>query len=90
MDLTKIQKHGYLRSNGCFSIFHEPYEKKQHPNQQCGLDWYVDIIDHSTGRINSVKLYMNTKGLHFKKDGTWYLDDFTQTFTYIPFQMIRE
>lgn len=45
-----------------FSIYKEPYNKKQHPNQQNGLDMYIDVVDHYTGYINTVKLYENSKG----------------------------
>ena len=62
MDIIKT----HVKSNGFFSIIAGPYEKGQHPNQQCGLDLYVDALDHSTGNINTVKLYDNKKGLHFK------------------------
>lgn len=84
----EIKQHE-LKSNGSFSIVKNVYDKRQHPNQQCGLDRYVDILDHYTGKINSVKLYQNTKGLHFKKGGTWYLDDFVQDYLYVPFQIIK-
>ena len=85
-----MKQNNNLRSNGSFSILREPFDKVQHQNQQSGLDRYVVVIDHYTGRENEVKLYKNTKGLHFKKDGTHYLKDFTQLYTYIPFQMIKE
>lgn len=76
-----------LESNGYFSIVKDPYDKKQHQNQQEGLDKYVDVLDHDTGVINSVKLYVNTKGLHFKKRGSWYLSEFTLKYRYIPYQI---
>jgi len=78
----------HVKSNGSFSIVEGPYEKKQHPNQQQGLDIYVDALDHSTGNINTVKLYNNKKGLHFKKDGSHYLSDFTMDYLWVPFQII--
>jgi len=78
-----------LKSNGWFSILIPPYDKKQHPNQQQGLDKYVDVVNHYTGNVNSVKLYENKTGLYFKADGgTHYLDYFTQEVIYIPFQII--
>ena len=52
-----------------------PYEKKQHPNQQCGTDEYVDVIDLRTGERGSVKIYVNTKGKHIKKNGVFYIDE---------------
>lgn len=78
-----------LKSNGCFALLKEPYAKKQHQNQQCGLDLYVDVIDFSSGCINRVKLYQNSKGLHFKKDGAHYLDGFVEDVIYVPFQIIE-
>lgn len=86
-----MEKVEHLKSNGYFSILRGPFAQDQHPNQQGGLDLYVDVIDHSTGNVNNVKLYANKQGkLYFKKNGSWYLELFTQTFTYIPFQMIEE
>ena len=82
----EIEKYK-LRSNGVFSIIRDIYNKNQHPNQQNGLDLYIDVIDHSTGNINSVKLYDNTKGKHFKKQGSWYLNDFDRFVIYVPFQV---
>ena len=76
-----------LKSNGYFSIVREPYDKKQHQNQQGGLDRYVDVLDHDTGVVNVVKLYENTKGLHFKKRGSWHLNEFTKNYLYVPFQI---
>lgn len=85
----KIEQYK-LKSNGYFSLVNEqPFPKKQHPNQQDGLDLYVNVVDHNTGQINSVKLYENTRGLYFKKSGNWYLKDFTSTVTYVPFQIIE-
>lgn len=78
-----------LKSNGSFSIVKDAYDKKQHTNQQCGLDMYVDVLDHTTGRINIVKLYKNTKGVYFKKEGSHYLLDFTLTYIYIPYQIYK-
>lgn len=77
-----------LKSNGWFSLVDGPFKRKQHPNQQGGLDTYVRVLDHDTGEINTVKLYENTKGLHFKKRGSWYLADFNSEVDYVPFQVI--
>lgn len=77
-----------VKSNGNFSIIKDAYEKTQHPNQQAGLNLYVDVLDHSTGQINSVKLYENSKGLFFKKGSTNYLLDFDKVAVYIPFQVL--
>lgn len=82
----KIIQHK-LKSNGHFSIIREPYPHKQHSNQQCGLDIYIDVLDHDTGNINHVKLYENKKGRYFKKDGSWYLTGFTQEYWYVPYQI---
>lgn len=82
-------KYTLITSNGWFGLIEGPYSKDQHPNQQCGLDMYVDVIDFHTGQVNSVKLYENTKGLHFKKDGAQYLSEFTEKVAYVPFQIIK-
>lgn len=85
----KIEQHK-LKSNGWFAIVKEPYDKKQHPNQQSGLDRYVDVLNQYTGRINSVKLYENKSGLHFKADSsTHYLFEFTKGIIHVPFQIIE-
>lgn len=76
-----------LKSNGAFSIVKEPYEKQQHPNQQCGLNLYVDVLDHITGQVNSLKLYQNSRGLHFKKGSPQYLSDFEAVAVYVPYQI---
>lgn len=87
--MSEIKKYKLL-SNGWFAIVKEPYDKKQHPNQQCGLDHYVDVLNQYTGRVNSVKLYANTKGLHFKADGsTHYLGEFTSYIIHVPYQIIE-
>lgn len=76
-----------LKSNGLFSIIEDPHKFEQHPNQQNGLNLYVSVLDHSSGIINHVKLYKNKKGLHFKKNGSHYLEDFNQIFEYVPLQI---
>ena len=87
--LDEIQTQ-QLKSNGWFSLVKPPYHKVQHLNQQNGLDIYVDVLNHYTGRINSVKLYENKSGLHFKADGsTHYLEEFTDDVVYVPFQIIK-
>lgn len=82
-------KQKELKSNGYFSILEDVFPKNQHTNQQNGLDLYIKILDHNTGYINCVKLYENTKGLFFKKNGNQYLDQFTQKVLYIPQQIIN-
>lgn len=83
-------KQQKLKSNGWFAIVRETYDKKQHPNQQSGLDKYVDVLNQYTGRVNSVKLYQNKSGLHFKADSsTHYMYEFTKEIIYIPFQIIE-
>ena len=80
-----------LKSNGYFSIKKAPYNKEQHPNQQGGLDIYIDVIDESKGKgvLNPMKLYENKKGLHFKKNGSHYLDEFVIDVVVVPFQVLR-
>lgn len=82
MEITKIE----APTDGLFALIKQPYAKQQHPNQQGGLDLYVDIIDLDTGNLNSVKLYENKKGLHFKKGGSHYLSEFIGIVTVIPYQ----
>lgn len=90
IDKSTNIKSQTLKSNGLFSIIKEPYDKKQHPNQQAGLDKYVDVLNEYTGNVNSVKLYENRKGFHFKADGsTHYLSEFTENVLHVPFQIIR-
>lgn len=74
-----------FKHNGNIALISEPYAKKQHPNQQCGLDKYIDILDLGTGMVNTVKLYENTKGLHVKKGGSHYLDEFTDECLISPY-----
>lgn len=76
------------KTNGdvLFAIINGPYSKKQHVNQRCGIDEYVDVVDISTGRINSVKLYENKKGKHFKKNGSHYISNFVNEVKVVPFQ----
>lgn len=78
-----------LLTNGRFLLI-TVVDKLQHPNEQNGLDKYVKVINISTGEICSKKLYINTKGLHFKHTGSPpnYLKDFTQEAVYVPFQVI--
>lgn len=85
-DHSVMTTYHRCKSNGNFAMIKAPYAKKQHPNQQGGLDSYVDVLDHHTGHVNSVKLYENKRGLHFKKNGTHYLADFTHEAVYIPYQ----
>lgn len=79
-----------LKTNGDFSLVTDIFDKEQHPNQQCGLDKYVSVLDHSTWNINTVKLYENSKGLYFKKNGTHYLDEFTDEHYWIPAQLVAK
>ena len=73
-----------------FGLVGEPQSRKQHPNQQKGLDLYVDVINFDSGEWCFKKLYENKRGLHFKHTGysPMYLDDFTEKATVIPFQVI--
>lgn len=72
-----------------FGLIGEPKPHKQHPNQQNGLDLYVDVVNLDTGEKCFKKLYRNTKGLHFKHTGysPTYLDDMTGEATVYPFQV---
>ena len=88
-DMVDI-KQQELKSNGSFGILSEPHDHKQHPNQQCGLDKYISLVNFSTGERCHKKLYQNTKGLHFKHPGgVHYLNAFTKTVVYVPFQIIE-
>lgn len=87
--MTLKIKQKILKSNGRFSIIKDKYHKYQHPNQQDGLDMYVNVLDHCTGNINSLKLHKNSKGLYFKKAGFWHLSKFTQEYLHIPYQIIK-
>lgn len=69
--LDKIETHK-VKSNGFFGILEGPFEKKQHSNQQNGLDLYIKLINYSTGEQCCKKLYKNTKGLHFKHSGGYW------------------
>ena len=81
-----------VRTDGHFGILSGPHDHKQHPNEQAGLDKYISLINFASGEKCFKKLYQNTKGLHFKhsKTGTHYLDSFTDTAVYVPFQIIKE
>ena len=52
-----------------------------------GTDFCVDVLDFGTGEINSVRIYENRKGLHFKKYGSHYLSDFTQECVITPYRV---
>lgn len=67
-------------SDGNFAISGEPYKRKQHTNQQNGLDIYVNLLNLRTGNWNTCKLYKNTKGYHAKLSGfsPVYLQSFTK------------
>ena len=82
-------EHFRVKSNGQFGILDKPFDHKQHPNQQGGLDKYIRVINFDSGEECLNKLYENTKGLHFKQRGTHYLSEFTKEAIYIPFQIIE-
>lgn len=82
-------KQTEIPSNGLFGLIDGPRPYNQHQNQQKGLDQYVRVIDFSTGQLNFLKLYKNTKGLHFKKGSAQYLSDFIKKVLYVPFQIIE-
>lgn len=72
-----------------FGLLGDPFDKKQHPNQQGGLDKYVHVINFMSGEWCLKKLYQNKKGLHFKHAGyiPMYLDDFTKECIYAERQI---
>lgn len=84
-----------IRANELFGILKEPYEHKQHCNEQRGLDLYVELVNFETGEICHKKLYRNTKGLHFKHSsrygsgGSFYIEEMTTKVLYVPFQTIK-
>lgn len=71
-----------------FGLVSEPTPHKQHPNEQNGLDLYVEVYNLDTGERCWKKLYENSKGLHFKHTGysPMYVSDFQQPAEIIPFQ----
>lgn len=73
-----------------FGLIGEPVHHAQHPNQQGGLDLYVNVVNFDTGEHCFKKLYENTRGLHFKHTGysPMYLTDFTAVATVVPFQVL--
>jgi hypothetical protein len=79
----------YNPDNPCFGLYGKPFPMKQHPNQQCGLDVYVKVINFETGEWCQKKLYKNDKGLHFKHTGysPMYIDDFIEKASVVPFQV---
>lgn len=74
----------------CFGLIGQPVEHQQHPNQQGGLDLYVNVINFDSGERCFKKLYENSQGLHFKHTGysPMYLEKFTATGVVIPFQVL--
>lgn len=75
-----------------FGIIGEPFDRKQHQNQQCGIDVYVNCVNFNTGERCLKKLYKNNIGLYFKHTGysNMYIDSFTSTYTVVPFQVITD
>ena len=68
------------------AVIGESYSKNQLPNQQCGTDEYVDIIDLRTGQLGSVKIYINKTGKHIKKGEVFYLDRMKKEIEFCMFQ----
>lgn len=75
-----------------FGLVGEPVDHPQHPNQQRGLDKYVEVINLQTGEKCFKKLYESGKGLYFKHTGysNMYLDNFTANGKVYPFQYVLE
>lgn len=73
-----------------FGLIGEPVDHKQHPNEQRGLDLYVQVVNFDTGERCFKKLYEAKRGLHFKHTGysPMYLDDFTADAAVVPFQVL--
>lgn len=72
-----------------FGLLGEPFDKKQHQNEQRGLDKYVRVVNFQTGEWCEKKLYLNNKGLHFKHTGyqPMYLERFTSPATVYLFHV---
>lgn len=79
-----------LNANQYFALIDGPFDKKQHQNQQKGLDVYVRVLNMDSGEECVKKLYENKKGLHFKHSGypPSYLSEMTIGVIYIPYQVI--
>jgi hypothetical protein len=87
-----------LPSNGKFSIKKGPYKPNDIKGKK-GTGLVVDVIDHKTGKLNTIKVYSNSLGLHFNKAKintalktnneytTNYLKHFTKKYIYIPYQI---
>lgn len=76
-----------------FGLVGEPVEHRQHPNQQKGLDLYVNVINFDTGERCFKKLYVNGVGEHHFKHtgyGSMYLKDFTARGKFVPFQVLLD
>ncbi len=75
-----------------FGLVGEIQEHKQHPNQQSGLNLYVNVINFDTGETCFKKLYENTKGYHFKHSGysPTYISDMVADGMVSPFAILLE
>lgn len=89
-----------LKANEWFMLLEPPHPHEQHPNQQCGIDEYVTVINRSTGERCHKKLYLSSKGKYFKHTVSqpigggkalprMYVSEMTQTVLYVPFQVIE-
>lgn len=87
----EIESHIYKYTDN-FLLVNGPYPHQQHPNQQDGLDMYVDLINRNTNEKCCKKLYSNGKGLHFKHSGlpVTYMHDFVDDALYVPHQVIEK
>lgn len=81
----------YNKNYPYFGIIGEPFDRKQHPNQQKGLDIYVRCVNFDTGEICMKKLYENTKGIYFKHTGysSMYISEFNDECLVFPFQVLK-
>lgn len=52
-----------------FGLVGHPVSKKQHSNQQNGLDLYVTVVNFDTGEECFKKLYLGKRGVYFKHTG---------------------
>ena len=75
-----------------FGLVGEIQDHKQHPNQQSGVDLYVNVINFDSGEYCFKKLYENIKGYYFKHSGysPTYLSDMTADGMVSPFSVLLE
>ena len=92
-----IERHK-LKSNGWFGLFEIVENVKKYHAEWEGTDDCIRVLNFCNGEVCFKRVYENNKGLHFKHTGAryedsptvHYLKDFTETVTYIPYQIIEE